>query len=245
MLSILSQGAAELGLDLTPQQLDLFERYAGLLLTSGRQAGVTSIDRPEEIERRHLLESLAVAAALLRDGLLDRLAETAVLDLGSGGGLPGLPIKVLLPHIKLTLLDAGARKAAFLHQAVAAIHLDGVEIVTARAEDAGRQPAYREQFDLVLARAVAPLPVLLELALPFLRVGGHLAAPKGSRALAELAAGRRALETLGGAVVSAEPLQAPGSKYHQRLLLIEKTGPTPAHYPRKAGIPQKRPLTTK
>ena len=120
-----------------------------------------------------------------------------------------------------------------------------MEIVTARAEDAGRQPAYRERFDLVLARAVAPLPVLLELALPFLRLGGRLAAPKGSRALPELAASRGALQTLGGSVLSTEPLRAPGSRYPQRLLLIEKTRPTPQRYPRKAGIPQKRPLTAK
>ena len=245
MLAILSQGAAELGLELTPQQLDLFERYADLLLTSGRQAGVTSVSRREEVERRHFLESLALAAALLRAGILDRSAEPAVLDLGAGGGLPGLPIKILLPQIKLTLLDASARKSAFLREVAGAADLDGVEVVTARAEDAGRQPAYRERFDLVLARAVAPLPVLLELALPFLRLGGRLAAPKGSRALSELAASRGALQTLGGAVLSTEPLRAPGGRYQQRLLLIEKTGPTPQRYPRKAGIPQQRPLTTK
>ena len=156
--------------------------------------------------------------------------------------MPGLPIKIALPHLRLTLVDARERDAAFLREVVDALGLSDVEIVNARAEDAGRDPAYREQFDVALARALAPLPVLLELTLPFLRVGGHLAAPKGSRALSEIEASTRALEALGGEVVSSEALTIPGGAQRQRLVIVRKIAPTPSRYPRRAGIPKKRPL---
>jgi 16S rRNA (guanine527-N7)-methyltransferase len=240
--AVLQRAASDLRLDVATEQLDLFERYVDLLLSSGRPAGVTAIATRERVEQRHFVESLALAKALLDAGVLVESAESRVLDVGAGGGIPGLPIKILLPQLRLTLLDARERTAAFLQETVGALGVDGVEIVVARAEDAGRDPAYRERFDVVLARAVAPLPVLLELTLPFLRIGGYLAAPKGSGAARELQAAGRALEALGGALDSSDSLAIPGAAHEQRLVLVRKTAPTPARYPRRPGIPKKRPL---
>jgi 16S rRNA (guanine527-N7)-methyltransferase len=242
MLTILSHGAAELGLELTPRQLDLFERYYALLSTAGRRAGVTSVTAYEDVQRRHFLESLAVASALIEANVLDWSSPVSLLDVGAGGGLPGLPIKILLPHLRLTLLEASTRKSAFLRELVERLDLEGIEILTDRAEDLGRQETFRDSIDVVVARAVAPLSVLLELALPLLRVGGHLATPKGSGVLAQVEEAGRALDILGGVIVSSEPLRMPGSAQQQTLVLVRKTMATPERYPRRAGIPKKRPL---
>jgi 16S rRNA (guanine527-N7)-methyltransferase len=239
--TVLHRGAIELGLDLTPEQLRLFDRYAVLLLSIGRRAGVTAIATRERVEQRHFVESLSVAKALVDAHIFDETSGS-VIDVGAGGGFPGLPVKILLPQLRLTLLDARERTSAFQRELLQSLGIEGVEVVTARAEDAGRDPAYRERFDVVLARAMAPLPVLLELALPLLHLGGHLAAPKGSGALREIAASERALDVLGGGIVSSEPLEVPGGVYNQRLVIVRKVHPTPARYPRRAGIPKKRPL---
>jgi 16S rRNA (guanine527-N7)-methyltransferase len=228
--------------ELSDGQLGTFERYADLLLSSEKRAGVTALRTRERIEQRHFVESLTLARALLDRGILDEATPSRVMDVGTGAGLPGLPLKILLPQLRLTLLDARQRTTAFLAGLLEALAITDVEIVTARAEDAGRDPSYREQFDMVLARALAPLPVLLELTMPFLRVGGYLGAPKGSGALREIDAARRALELLGGVVVSSESLNAPGGLATQRLVIVEKDAPTPSRYPRRAGIPTKRPL---
>ncbi len=241
MPTVLARGAIELGLDLTPEQLRLFDRYAVLLLSIGRRAGVTAIATRERVEQRHFVESLSVAKALVDAHIFDETSGS-VIDVGAGGGFPGLPVKILLPQLRLTLLDARERTSAFQRELLQSLGIEGVEVVTARAEDAGRDPAYRERFDVVLARAMAPLPVLLELALPLLHLGGHLAAPKGSGALREIAASERALDVLGGGIVSSEPLEVPGGVYNQRLVIVRKVHPTPARYPRRAGIPKKRPL---
>jgi len=242
MLDVLTRGAAELGLELSTDRLDLFERYADLLLSSGRHAGVTAIATKERIEQRHFVESLAIAKALLHAGALSRTAASRVLDVGTGGGFPGLPMKILLPQTRLALLDARERTVSFLEELLRSLRIDGVEVICARAEDAGRDPTYRERFDVALARAVAPLPVLLELTLPFLRVGGHLATLKGSAAKREIGQSEHALAVLGGEIVSSGPLFVPGAAHAQRLVLVRKTTSTSARYPRKAGIPKKRPL---
>lgn len=243
MLNVLSRGAAELGLSLTTRQLELFERYYLLLSSGGRRAGVTAVAGYEQVQQRHFLESLALAAALLEGGLLDGSSALSVLDLGAGGGFPGLPIKLLLPNLALTLLESSRRKGDFLREVVESLELEGVEVITSRAEELGRQEGYRERFDLVVARAVAPLGVLLELALPLLRLGGSLATPKGGRAQAEVEAAGPALSILGGAVIWERPLKVPDAVHRQTLVVVQKTGSTPDRYPRKAGMPKKRPLS--
>ncbi len=242
MSELLARSAHELGFHLTDSQSRLFDRYTDFLLSAGRIAGVTAIATKERVEQRHFVESIALARALLDARILDESHDSRIIDVGTGGGFPGLPIKIVLPKLRLTLLDARERVAAFLRDLLCSLDIEDVDVVAMRAEDAGRDPTYRETFDAVLARALAPLPVLLELGLPLLRIGGHLAAPKGSGALGEIAESQHALEVLRGVVISAEPLNAPGGVHTQRLVLIRKNAVTPARYPRRPGIPKKRPL---
>jgi 16S rRNA (guanine527-N7)-methyltransferase len=241
-LSLLASGAAELGLDLSSDQLTRFERYYTLLEAGRRRAALTSVAGSELVQRRHFLESLALLRALEKAAILAAQEPADILDLGSGAGLPGLPMKIARPHLRLTLLDATAKKTSFLRELVAELTLPDVRVLTGRAEELGRDGLHREAYDVVVARAVAPLAALLELALPFLKVGGALATPKGSGAQRELAEAQRALGVLGGTLISDAPLDVPGGHHRQTLILVRKTAPTPEKYPRRPGLPRKRPL---
>jgi 16S rRNA (guanine527-N7)-methyltransferase len=239
-MEVLARIAQGLGLALDSRQLQQFEEYYHRLIAGNRRASLTSITDYQEVQRRHFGESLAMGAALCRAGVLSPDQEARMLDLGAGAGFPGLPIRIVHPVLRLTILEATGKKTAFLHGLLAPLGLEDVTVITARAETVAHEPTHRESYDLVLARAVAPLAVLVELALPFLRVGGFLAAPKGSRAPQEMAEAGRALAACGGRVVSADPLPSPA--LFLRLVLVEKMAPTPAAYPRRPGIPAKRPL---
>jgi len=184
----------------------------------------------------------APASDLIEDCLVlvDHLGEAqAVVDVGSGGGLPGLPLKIALPRLDMTLIEADGRKAAFLTQACARLGLTGVRVVDRRAEDAGREPGMRESFDAAVARALAPMPALAELCLPFVRVGGRLLAQKTRDE--DVAVARKAIELLGGG----PPQVLPAPSWMRSagvIVVVEKISPTPAAYPRRAGIPTRRPL---
>lgn len=164
---------------------------------------------------------------------------SSVVDVGSGGGLPGIPLKIALPHLRVTLVEADGRKAAFLTQACARLHLDDVVVVNRRAEEAGQDPALRAAFDVAVARALAPMPVLAELCLPLVRVGGRLLAQKTTDE--DVGQARRAIELLGGA--PARVLPAP-SRIRSAGVIVEvkKVSTTPAAYPRRPGVPSRRPL---
>ena len=182
------------------------------------------------------------AGELIADSLvlLDHLAEAGrVVDVGSGGGLPGLPLKIVLPGLSLTLVEADQAKAAFLVRACAALGLREVEVVARRAEEVGQDPLYRESFDVALARALAPMPVLVELCLPLVRVGGRLLAQKTESE--NLDAARRAIETMGGKLdrVVAAPSAARGTG---TVVIVDKVRPTPPAYPRRPGVPSRKPL---
>ena len=242
MLSTLVRGARQLGVELDAYQLDLFEHYYRLLKSTSSRINLTSVTGCEAVQQRHFLESLALLPALRQVDLLALGRQERVLDLGAGAGLPGLPLKIAAPDLSLTLLEATTRKAAFLREVVSELALEQVEVVPGRAEEVARQADRRQAYELVVARAVAPLPTLLELALPFLRIGGVLAAPKGSGAPQEVALSERALGLLGGKLLSAAPLAVPGARHQPWLVLVRKVAPTPEVYPRRPGIPAKRPL---
>jgi 16S rRNA (guanine527-N7)-methyltransferase len=242
MLSILIRGASQLGVELDDHQLDAFERYYRLLKAASSRMSLTTITGYEAVQQRHFLESLALLPPFRELGLLAPGKRERVLDLGAGAGLPGLPLRIAVPELSLTLLETTVRKAAFLQEVAAELAMERVEVLTARAEDAARQPDRRAAYDLVVARAVASLPTLLELALPFLHVGGVLAAPKGSGARQEVARSERALGLLGGKVLSLAPLAVPEAEHQPWLVLVRKAASTPEIYPRRAGIPAKRPL---
>ncbi len=191
---------------------------------------LTAIREPDAVERLHFIDSLAC--------LLEPIADAAhVLDVGAGGGFPGLPLKIARPDLRLTLLEATGKKARFLDYVVASLGLSGVEVVNERAEAF----AQREAFDVVLARALGPLPVLLELTLPFCRMAGKvLAQKKGAGLAAELASAERALGILGGELAEPRTYELDGEQ--RQIIVVRKVRLTPSAYPRRPGMPAKNPL---
>lgn len=180
-------------------------------------------------------------APLRLEGLFPQGAS--LIDVGSGAGFPGLPLAIARPDLQVTLLDALGKRVNFLAAVVEDLGLENVRLVHARAEDGGRDPAHRERYDVAVARAVAPLPVLCELLLPFVRVGGHMGCYKGPAAGAELEAGARAAKLLGGGAISALPVDIPSQpEWRHCVLLCQKEQKTVRQYPRKAGTPGREPL---
>jgi 16S rRNA (guanine527-N7)-methyltransferase len=228
----------ELSLGQASDNVSALERYATLIREENERASLVSRGDLEAIERRHFAESLALLEALEARGLL----ASPAIDIGSGAGFPGLPIKVLRPGLRLTLLEANQKKAAFLQRVADELGLTDVDVIAQRAEDAGRDRSHRGTYKLALARAVAPLRVLYEYTLPFLAPGGVLAVPKGSAAKRELREGQAALTALGGELIEAAALPVGSRGPTPTLILVRKTGDTPDRYPRRAGIPRKRPL---
>lgn len=226
-------------LDLDDMALGRLARYRDAILAGSQRFNLTAIRDAEGIERRLFLDALALAAALQQRDLIP--AGCRVLDIGSGAGLPGLPVEIARPDLHMTLLEATGKKCTFLRETIEALGLENADVVEGRAEEQAHELGLRETFDLVVARAVAPLPVLVEYALPFLRVGGHLAAPKGTGAEREVEEAARALDELGGVV--REVVALPVEDVVSTLVLVEKVQPTPERFPRRTGIPSKRPLS--
>jgi 16S rRNA (guanine527-N7)-methyltransferase len=235
MLSDLDSLVTDLGL--SRGQVDQLAAYSEALATSAHN--LTSARDRDQVDTRHVAESLAVGRLLDGQALLPKGAR--ILDLGAGGGLPGIPLRIAWPGIVLTLLESVGKKCRFLEDVARQLGLDNVAVLEGRAETFGHDPAHRERYDLVVARAVAPLPVLVEYALPFLRVGGQLAAIKGRSALREIDDSVHAMTELNAHLQDAPVFHAPNG-LPQTVALIEKLGPTPERYPRRTGIPSKRPL---
>jgi len=221
-------------------------RYRDLLLEANATLNLTAVREPEAVERRHIAESLALVHALEAAGRLP--PGTRAIDVGSGGGLPGIPLAIARPDVDVTLLEATGKKARFLERAARELGLANVRVLDRRAEEAAHDPDERERHDLALARAVAALATLAELTLPFVKVGGALAAVKGSRAEEEIAQAAGALTRCGGGEVRSLPLPVEPSPLGVadatpvRLLLVPKIAPTPMDLPRRPGMPAKRPL---
>ncbi len=241
----LINGATRLGLSLNPEQVARFKLYYEELIRWNRRVNLTAIVDYEEVQLKHFLDSLTVALAL--EGI-----PSNVLDIGSGAGLPGVPLKILFPDIGLTLVDSVHKKAAFLHHLVERLGLKGVEVLAQRAELLAHDESYREGFDVVLSRGVARLSTLAELALPFCTLGGAFIAMKMGEMDDEVASASRAIGILGGQlreikrVILGESERdgwtSLGEREKRALVVIDKLTPTPQRYPRRPGIPQKRPL---
>lgn len=225
-----------LGLRLTTRQVEALECYERELMAWNEQFNLTAIRDPESIRVKHFLDSFSCLLAF-REAPPGRL-----VDVGTGAGFPGLPLKILLPAMRLTLVESVGKKAEFCEHIVDALHLEGVEVMHARAEEAGQIPAYRGQFDWAVARAVAALPVLLEYLLPLVRLGGRVLAQKGESGPAEVHASDKALRLLGGRVRQLMPVQLPGVAEDRYLIVVDKIAGTPPQYPRRPGLPTKKPL---
>lgn len=223
---------------LSSVQHEQFDLYFQRLIEARRRASLTSLRDRESIERRHFLESIALLSALLDYGVV----KSPVIDIGTGAGFPGLPVKIVLPDLEMTLVEATGKKVRFLKETMHLLGLKGVSVLQARAEELAHDSVYRSVYALALARAVAPLRVLVELSLPFLRVGGFLATPKGSGAEREVREAQNALAVCGGTVELVKPMSVPAPGPRPVLVLVRKMFETPERYPRRPGIPSKRPL---
>lgn len=239
-LETLSAGVGAFNATLDETALTAFQRYYELLAEHGSRFNLTAVRDYESVQRRHFLESLAIGVALRSAGQLG--GHERLLDLGSGAGLPGIPLAVAWPALRVTLLEATGKKARFLQLAVETLALRHVAVVNARAEDAAHLPALRERFDLVVARAVAPLDTLVELGLPFARVGGNLAALKGSRAAEELRRAPGAIRRTGGGDARRLTLPGQAAEAALSLVVVRKLRPTPRDLPRRPGLPAAQPL---
>jgi 16S rRNA (guanine527-N7)-methyltransferase len=234
----LKAGAEKLGLGLSPAQLEQFDSYYRELIDWNKRVNLTAITGYEEVQLKHFLDSLTVGLAWPPGNNIG----LRLIDVGTGAGLPGIPLKIVFPEIKLTLLEATAKKAGFLRHIVEKLGLANVEIVVGRAEEVARNTQYREGYDLVLSRAVAALPALVELALPFCAVGGSFIAQKKGNIDEEIGRADKALRLLGGSLRELRKVDLAELAGERYLVIIDKNLPTPGKYPRRPGLPAKRPL---
>ena len=232
----LTQAAAQAGFSLTGKQREQFCRYYELLISWNEKMNLTAITQPQEVALKHMTDSLTAYDAEVF------AAASSVVDVGTGAGFPGIPLKIFLPDLPLTLMDSLNKRLIFLQEVVEQLELSGVQIVHARAEDAGRDRRQREKYGVALSRAVARLNVLSELCLPLLKPGGWFVAMKGAQYQEEILEARRAVLLLGGEVKRVLPVQLPGLEDKRAVIYIQKIGMTPRDYPRRAGLPEKKPL---
>ncbi|MCS7221283.1 MAG: 16S rRNA (guanine(527)-N(7))-methyltransferase RsmG [Anaerolineae bacterium] len=242
----LRQGARQMGIELTEEQLTCFRRFSDLLLEWNRRFNLTAMDSPEQVEVRHFLDSLSCLTVLSQlaseEGAPHLSTSPAAIDVGTGAGFPGLALKIAWPALRLTLLEATGKKVRFLEHVIAELGLRNVIAIHGRAEELAHQPEHRAVYDLALARAVASLSPLLELTLPFLRLHGWLLAWKGPAAAAEAMASERALAVLGGRLHCIFPVEVPYLAEERFIVAVQKAHPTPEQFPRRAGVPVRRPL---
>ena len=227
---------AQYGANLPADTPLLYRQYYRYLIEINKKINLTSITAPQEVLIKHFLDSLMILTQF-------PLQKEKVLDVGSGAGLPGVPLKIALPELSLTLLDSLQKRINFLQQLTEHLELTQVKCLHGRAEDLARKQIWRESFDFVLARAVARLNVLTELCLPFVRVGGFFVAYKGPEGENELQEAEYAISELGGKTDVVWHYELPRQMGARTLIAIKKVKPTSARFPRKAGLPAKRPLT--
>jgi len=220
----------------TGRMMEQFEMYFRLLAEWNEKMNLTAITEREAVYEKHFFDSLTVARAA------DMRSVSSLADIGSGAGFPSLPLKIVFPHLRVTIVDALAKRIRFLEAAVAALGLDHVQCLHGRAEDLARKAEHRDRYDLVTARAVARLASLSELCLPFVRPGGLFVAMKGADIAEELEEGLYAIRKLNGSVRETLRLALPAEGAVRHLIVIAKNGPTPKAFPRKPGVPLKQPL---
>jgi 16S rRNA (guanine527-N7)-methyltransferase len=236
MKELAQQARTLLGIQLSSRQLNALELYEQELLHWNEQINLTAIREPEQIRIKHFLDSLT-CLMVMRD-----TPRARVVDVGSGAGFPGLPLKIYFPALQLTLVESIGKKADFCRHVIQKLGLEGVQVVQERAETLGQMPEHRQQYDWALARAVAVMNVLVEYLLPLARIGGAALALKGESAPAEAHAAEHATRLLGGHLRKLIPVTLPGVVEDRYLVVIDKVAATPNAYPRRVGVPSKHPL---
>ena len=233
----LNDGAKALGIGLSGRQLEQFEGYYRELVEWNQKINLTRITSYEEVQVKHFLDSLSIVPYLGKS-----LNAPRIIDIGSGAGLPGIPLKIARPDIKLTLLEATAKKVQFLRYLTDTLELGNVDIVNGRAEEIAHDNKYREKYDLALSRAVAVMPVSIELTLPFCKKGGMFIAQKKGDIEQEIRQSVRAITEMGGELRGVDTVEIGGLNDDRKLVIVDKIKPTPERYPRRPGIPVKRPI---
>jgi 16S rRNA (guanine527-N7)-methyltransferase len=237
-MQILLRGIKRLGFDLGKEQILLFQRYFQELLDWNARINLTAITDRREIQVRHFLDSLTVSLVIPRDVL----ANGTLMDVGSGAGFPGLPLKILWPGLQVTLVESVGKKAAFLRHLTDILNLEGVHVCNERAETLAHDALMRETFDVVVSRAVGDLSVLAELGLPFCKLGGRMVAQKKSGIDDEIKRAEKSISLLGGTLGRVETVDLEEIDEPRWLVVLLKETESPYSYPRRPGIPAKRPL---
>lgn len=227
---------ADKGITLSTGQLEQFDKYYQLLVEWNEKMNLTAITVEEDVYAKHFYDSVSASFYFSFEKI------KTVADIGAGAGFPSLPLKICFPHLQITIIDSLQKRISFLHEVIQSLGLEGVTALHGRAEEAGHQTGLRESFDLVSARAVARLNVLAEYCIPFVRIGGTFLAMKGADISLELHEAKKAMKMLGGKTNKVETFELPNQAGERNIIIIDKISETPKRFPRKAGMPSKKPL---
>lgn len=236
MEELITETQQLIGVSLSSRQVSLLNRYQQELDAWNQRYSLTAIRDPEKVRVKHFLDSFTCYL------VMEKTPMQRVIDVGSGAGFPGIPLKILLPEVEVTLVDSVKKKVEFCRHLIEVLNLEGIEVVRERAERLAKDPRYREDYDWAIARAVAQLNELAEYLLPFVCLGGHMLAMKGDSGPAEAHAAGEALKLLGGELEKIHHLTLPGVTEERYLIVVKKRATTPERYPRRVGVPGKRPL---
>ena len=230
------KGLEELQIELSDNQIQQFIRYYEMLVEKNKVMNLTAITEFDEVIEKHFLDSLSLIK------VYDLKKEVSVMDMGTGAGFPGIPLKIAFPNLKVTLADSLNKRILFLQEVIEKLGLKDIEALHARAEELGKNKEYREKFDLVVSRAVANLSSLEEYCVPFVKIGGNFISYKSGDIVNELSAAKTAVHVLGGTQNKPVVFQLPGSDISRSFVKIKKIKPTGKKFPRKAGLPSKEPI---
>ena len=238
-LKIFNKGLEELGIELSNDQIEQFIKFYEMLVEKNKVMNLTGITEFNEVIVKHFIDSLALVKVIDKDRLAD---DISIIDIGTGAGFPGIPLKIAFPEIKIILLDSLNKRINFLKEVSEELGFENIEFIHGRSEDFGRNPQYREQFDICVSRAVANLATLSEFCVPFVKVDGSFVSYKAGDCGEEVSESVKAVEKMGGKIKSQLEYVVPTSDLNRVLLLIKKEKATPKSFPRKAGTPAKEPI---